>query len=308
MTIAKLRVVFMGSPQFAVSSLNTLNTTVNVVGVVTQPDRPAGRKRQLTPPNIKVAAQQAGIPLIQPERLRSSAAFEQLKDWAPELIVVAAYGQILRRNILDLPQFGCINVHASLLPRWRGAAPIHAAIREGDAQTGISIMKMEAGLDTGPVISQAELPIESDVTTHDLSVQLADLSAALLIKTLPGYLSGDLQPQAQNDTNSTYAPMLKKSDGRLDTDRSARYLARQVRAYQPWPGTFLEWQGGPLKIRAAAAQPGPATPGRRVIYQKQPAIGTADGLLVLSSVQPSGKKPMDGKGFLNGARDWESTP
>ena len=299
------RTVFMGSPEFALPALQALAKNYAVVGVVTQPDRPSGRGRVLTPPAVKILAQKLGLPVIQPRRLREPEAIEQLKSWKPDLIVVAAFGQILRPEVLDLPRLGCINVHASLLPRWRGAAPIQAAILHGDAETGITIMRMEPGVDTGPIFSQRSLTILPEDTANSLSVRLAELGAELLIETLPGYLDGQIVPRLQNEAKATYAPMLKKEDGKLDFNQPAENLARRVRALNPWPGAFTDWQDGILKILHAHAGEGIAvSPGRRLVYQGLPAIGTAQGLLVLDEVQPAGKKPMPGKVFLQGARGW----
>lgn len=298
----------MGSPEFALPTLKKLVEHYSVVGVVTQPDRPAGRGREMKPPPVKILAESMGLPVTQPPRLRTSEALEQLRAWAPDLIVVAAFGQILRQEVLDLPPHGCINVHASLLPRWRGASPINAAILHGDKQTGVTIMRMDASLDTGPILSQRAIPIEPDDTAASLGEKLARLGADLLIETLPPYLKGELQPQPQDDSLATYAPMLKKEDGWLDFRRPVEELVRQVRAYHPWPGAFYDgWSGGHLKVLRARSIPEAALqlkPGERAIYQGLPAVRAADGLLVLEEVQPAGKKGMSGKTFLLGARNW----
>jgi methionyl-tRNA formyltransferase len=298
------RIVFMGSPDFALPTLKALAENYAVVGVVTQPDRPAGRGRTLTPPAVKTLAEQLELPLMQPRRLSQGEAMQQLKDWDPELIVVAAFGQILKPAVLDLPPFGCINVHASLLPRWRGAAPIRAAILHGDQQTGVTIMKMDAGVDTGPILSQRSTPVLPEDTPPTLSERLAQLGAELLLETLPAYLTGELKPQPQDETQATYAPMLKKEDGRLDFSQPAEELSQRVRGLKPWPGAFMLWQGQRLKIQRAHAEKGKADIGQTIIVQGLPAIGTADGLLVLDELQPAGKKPMPGNVFLNGARGW----
>ncbi|MFO3797748.1 MAG: methionyl-tRNA formyltransferase [Anaerolineales bacterium] len=299
------RVVFMGSPQFALPALRVLAGNYAVVGVVTQPDRPAGRGQQVTPPPVKVLAQELGLPVAQPVRLRDPQAMEQLKAWQPDLIVVAAYGQILSPDVLSLPRWGCVNIHASLLPRWRGAAPIQHAILAGDAETGVTIMKMDEGLDSGPILSQRAIPIAPEENAETLSEKLADLGAMLLLETLPAYLSGHLRPRPQPAEGVTLAPRLKKEDGLLDFSLPAVVLERRVRAFFPWPGAWFIWQGAPLKVlRARVVADTRADPGLHLRWQGWPAIGTAQGLLVLEEVQPAGKKPMNGKAFLAGARNW----
>ena len=299
------RTVFMGSPDFALPTLRALAEHYPVVGVVTQPDRPAGRGRTLTPPPVKLLAVELGLPLIQPRRLRQPEAMEQLRTWEPDLIVVTAFGQILRPEVLELPAYGCINVHASLLPRWRGAAPIQAALLHGDRETGVTIMMMDPGVDTGPIMAQRSLRIDPDDTASSLSIRLAQLGADLLIGTLPAYMSGVLHPHHQVESQATYAPMLKKEDGQLDFSRPAALLANQVRAFNPWPGAFIMRQGQPLKVHHAQAVEA-TSPGQGVetVYQDFPAIGAGDGLLALVEVQPAAKKVMPGKVYLLGARDW----
>src|SRR5512138_1253066 len=300
------RVVFMGSPDFAVPVLRALAGRYEVAGVVTQPDRPAGRGRQLTPPSIKLLAEQIGLPVVQPPKLRLPEAMEQLRAWAPELIVVAAFGQILRPDVLNLPKYGCINVHASLLPRWRGAAPIQAAVLAGDEETGVTIMKMDEGVDTGPILTQRALEIGVDETAGSVAERLSQLGAQLLMETLPGYLAGEIQPRPQSGDGATYAPMLKKEDGLIDPSRPAEALARRVRAFNPRPGAFFLWEGATLKVHRAHDEVGDAAPGSRTAYLGRPAIGTSRGLLVFDEVQPQGKKPMPGRAFLAGARNWEA--
>jgi methionyl-tRNA formyltransferase len=297
----------MGSPDFAAPVLRALGGSYPVVGVVTQPDREAGRGRELKPPAVKTLANEMGIPVIQPERVRQSDAMEQLRSWSPDVIVVAAFGQILKPEVLDLPAYGCINVHASLLPRWRGAAPINAAILHGDTETGITIMKMDEGLDTGPLLSQRSVRIQPDETAGSLFEVLSKLGAKTLLETLPGYLVGEIAPQPQPEEGATYAPMLKKGDGALDFTQPAEQLARQVRAFTPWPGTYFEWDGRNLKVHnatAALSRSRGVQAGEQTVFQGRPAVGTSEGLLVLEQVQPAGKKPMTGKAFLAGARNW----
>ncbi|HVF26518.1 MAG TPA: methionyl-tRNA formyltransferase, partial [Anaerolineales bacterium] len=216
------------------------------------------------------------------------------------------FGQILKKDVLDLPRFGCLNVHASLLPRWRGAAPINAAILHGDKETGVTIMQMDVGLDTGPMLSKRSLRLSADDTAGSVTEALSHLGARLLIETLAGYLSGDIMPQPQPGEGATYAPMLKKEEGRLDFIRDVNALERQVRAFNPWPGAFMEYEGGLLKVHKAHVEEGVATAGQRLVYREQPAVIARDGLLILDEVQPAGKKPMSGKSFLAGAREWVS--
>jgi len=296
----------MGSPDFAEPALRALVAVYPVLGVVTQPDRPSGRGMTLSPPPVKVAAQELGIPVIQPEKLRAPEALQQLQAWAPDLIVVAAFGQILRPNVLELPRFGCINIHASLLPRHRGSAPIQAAILAGDTQTGITIMKMDAGVDTGPMLRQRAIPILPQDTGGSLFEKLSALGGELLLETLPGYLSGEITPQPQPETGVTYIGMLKKEDGLLDFTLPAVELERKIRAFSPWPGTYLIWNDAPLKIHAAHVQPGSLPSGQRLVLDGLPAVGTASGLLVFDDLQPAGKKSMPGKAFLSGGRDWKN--
>jgi len=299
-----IKVVFMGSPDFSLPTLRALADVYEVVGVVTQPDRASGRGRELTPPPVKLLAQELKIPVIQPEKLRQPEAMEQLRLWNPDLIVVTAFGQILKKDVLYLPRFGCLNVHASLLPRWRGAAPINAAILHGDEETGITIMKMDVGLDTGPILTQRSIPLTREDTAGSVFEKLSHLGADLLIETLPDYLSGKLEPVPQPEEGMTYAPMLKKEEGQLDFTHSAEELERRARAFNPWPGAFMDFDGTLLKIHRAHVEPEDAKVGQRLVYRDQPAVGAANGLLILDEVQPAGKKPMSGKSFLAGARHW----
>lgn len=299
------RIVFMGSPEFALPTLKALAPNYNVVGVVTQPDRPAGRGKGLKAPAVKALAIDLGLNVIQPQQLKELEAMQQLRRWDPDLIVVAAFGQILRPEVLDLPPYGCLNVHASLLPRWRGAAPVHAAILHGDKRTGVTIMKMDPGLDTGPILSQESIPISPNDTTGSLTPRLAELGAALLIQTIPRYLDGNINPEPQDESLATYAPMIKKREAELDFDQPADSLERRVRAFNPWPGAYTTWGGNILKIhRAHTAQGSDVKPGETNIHEGLPAFGTGNGILVIDELQPAGKKAMPGGVFLHGAKDW----
>jgi len=300
------KIVFMGSPDFSLPSLQALAQSYQVVGLVTQPDRASGRGRGIKMPAVKKLALELGLPVMQPEKLRTPEAMQQLLSWNPDLIVVAAYGQILKKDVLDLPRFGCLNVHASLLPRWRGAAPINAAILHGDEETGVTIMQMDVGLDTGPMLAKRSLRLSAHDTAGSVTEALSHLGADLLIETLSEYLSGNITPQPQPEEGATYAPMLKKDQGRLEFTHDVNELERLVRAFNPWPGAFMDFEGASLKIHKAHVEDEVASRGHRLVYRDQPGIGAAGGLLILDEVQPAGKKSMSGKSFLAGARQWAS--
>ena len=296
------RTVFMGTPDFAVPSLQALldDPAYDVVGVVTQPDREAGRGRKLQASPVKETALAAGTPIMQPDKLREPAAFAALAGFEPDLIVVAAYGQILRPNVLALPRYGCINVHASLLPRWRGASPIAAALVAGDETSGCTIMRMGEGMDTGPILAQSSLPIGPDDTTGALSERLARQGAELLLATLPGYLAGEVTPRPQPQNGVTVCRPLRKDQARIDWTQPAAQIERMVRAYDPWPGAFTTWRGEPLKIGRAKVAAGTAAPGCVVRWQGGVSVGTGNGLLVVEALQLAGKKMMGVREFLAG--------
>lgn len=234
---------------------------------------------------------------------------DQLRSWQPEVIVVTAYGEILRPDVLNLPGYGCLNLHASLLPRHRGASPIAAAILAGDTDTGITLMRMDPGMDTGPILGQRRVPIDPSDTADSLGRKLASLAAETLTQLLPVYLRGEIVPQPQADGLATYAPRLRKEDGKLDFHQPAITLARKVRAFQPWPGAFVIWKQQPLRILEVEVEAGGEAdaPGLTVESSHFPALQTADGRLVFCKVQPAGKRPMAGDEFLRGARDFPGT-
>lgn len=296
--------IFMGSSDFSVNILELLVKHCSVVGVVTQPDKPAGRGKQLTPPPVKLAAQRLNLPFFQPEKLKAPESMEQLAAWEPDLIVVAAYGKILRRNVLDLPRYGCINVHASFLPRWRGAAPIQTAILHGDESTGVTIMKMDAGVDTGQILSRQKVMIAPDDDSVTLSSKLAQVGGPLLTHALEAYLEGSLLPVNQEEEGATYAPMIQKEDGWLDFTQPAVVLERKVRAFIEWPGAFMQFEDQVLKIRKARVIPGYGDPGTREVIEHYPCVNTSDGKLMLLEVKPAGRNWMSGADFLRGARNW----
>lgn len=306
------RIIFMGTPEFAVPILRGLHDASaaqnwQIVAVVTQPDRPAGRGNRLTMSAVKEAALALQLPILQFERLRKRPeAVEELRNLLPDLIVVAAYGLILPKAVLELPTFGCINVHASLLPAYRGASPITAAILDGRSETGNSIMLMDEGMDTGPVLAQSATPILPTDTTTTLSTRLAEQGAALLVETLPHWLAGEMPPVAQAELpgEPTVVRMIRKEAGRIDWRLPATTIERMTRAYSPWPSAYSNWRGQPFKIVQARVISGSAEAGQVVETPGGAAVGTGDGLLLLQQVQPAGKRVMDMQSLLHGAPDF----
>jgi methionyl-tRNA formyltransferase len=297
------RIVFMGTPHFAVPSLEALVKQHEVVGVVTQPDRRAGRGRKTVAAPVKEAALQQGLPVFQPASLKTDESFLKLASWQPEVIAVFAFGQLLPSTILDLPPHGCLNIHPSLLPRHRGASPIAAAILAGDPVTGVTIMRLDEGLDTGPILAQEECHIIPHETTSSLTAKLAEQGARLLVETIPRWLGGEIQAQPQDEALATYCDHLRKTDGLLDWNQPAQYLDRQIRAYDPWPGTFTTWEGRRLKVlkaRPLIDWRGEETPGQVVELFNGFGVATGSGLLELLEVQLAGKKPMAGPLFARG--------
>lgn len=306
-----MRVIFMGTPEFAVPSLQTLleYDGVEVVAVVTQPDRPVGRKRVLTPTPVKAEAEKHGIPVLQPERLRSPESVEALSALQPELIVTAAYGQILPKSVLDLPRLGCINIHASLLPKYRGGAPIHYAVMNGDPVTGVTIMYMAEGLDTGDMISRIEVPIGDQDTTGTMFEKLSMAGAKLLKETLPDLLSGRVRAVPQNDEEAVYSPNISREQERIDWTKPALQIWNLVRALHPRPGAFTLWNGDVLKIwtcakpDAAESVPGSTLPGTVLeAGERGIAVATGQGVLRITELQPAGKKAMDAAAFARGGQ------
>jgi methionyl-tRNA formyltransferase len=300
------RIVFMGTPEFAVGSLAALldlGNALEVVAVVTQPDKPKGRGQALAFPPVKALALERGVPVLQPAKLRTPPFSETLRALAPDLCVVTAYGKILPPDLLAVPRLGCLNVHASLLPRFRGAAPIQWAIAHGDAETGVCLMVMDEGLDTGPVLACRRQPIAADETSAGLHQKLAALGGQLLREELPRYLRGELRAVPQPAEGAVYAPMIEKDDGRLDFTRPARELERRVRAFTPWPGAFTQLEGARLKVHRAAVGEGRGEPG--TLLAAGPAgleVACAEGSLRLLEVQPEGKRAMSAADFLSGRK------
>ncbi|HIP97224.1 MAG TPA: methionyl-tRNA formyltransferase [Anaerolineae bacterium] len=303
------RIVFMGTPPFAVPTLEALVTqgSYELVCVVTQPDRPAGRGRRLAAPAVKEAALAHGLPVWQPRTLRDPEAVGKLHALSPTVIVVAAFGQILSPDVLAIPPWGCLNVHASLLPRWRGAAPIPAAILAGDEETGVTIMLLDEGMDTGPILTQASLPIHPEDTTGSLTERLATLGADLLIATLPRWLAGEIQPRPQDHSQATICRPLRKEEGWLNWSRPAIELERRVRAYSPWPGAYTTWRGQRLKVLRAASLMdwhGPQPPGQVIALPEGTAVATGKGALLLLEVQLAGRRATAIADFLRGRKEF----
>ena len=295
------KIIFMGTPSFATLTLKKLIDEHTVMGIVTQPDRRAGRKQPLQLSAVKQMGLDHKIPMYQPETLRSPIAIDALTDMGiPDIYVVAAFGQILPPEVLAIPVYGSLNVHASLLPRWRGAAPIQAAIQAGDTETGITIMKMDAGLDTGPILTQQAIPIAPNDTGQTLHDRLAVLGAELMSRTLPQYITGEIDLRVQDSTLATLAPQINKADGHINWDHKATSIERQVRAFDPWPGTFTYWQDKRLKILQASVTDGYAPKGHVVSTSAGVAVGTEQGLLYVWKLQLQGGNPLTIDEFIHG--------
>ncbi|MDZ7867802.1 MAG: methionyl-tRNA formyltransferase [Rheinheimera sp.] len=306
-----LRIIFAGTPDFAARHLQALlDSEHQVIAVYTQPDRPAGRGQQLQASPVKQLAVAHNIPVFQPKSLKKAPAQQQLAALDADLMVVVAYGLILPQLVLDTPKRGCINVHGSLLPRWRGAAPIQRALWAGDLETGVTIMQMDAGLDTGAMLSIASLPIEATDTSATLYDKLAVIGPQALIEALQDLPALQAKAQPQPESVANYAEKLSKEEAQLDFNKSAAALEREIRAFNPWPVSYLQLPpqqqaSQQLKIWQARIEAGTAQPGQVVrVDKKGIAIGTSDGLLVIEQLQPPGKKSMAVVDFLNGRADW----
>ena len=303
------RIIFMGTPAFSLPSLRLLHQEAaanhwEIVAVCTQPDRRAGRGKKAVISPVKAYALEEDIPVLQPNSFRKQPEMiDALREQAPDLYAVAAYGIILPKKVLDIPMYGSINVHASILPAYRGASPITAALLDGLAETGVSIMLQDVGMDTGPVLSQSRLEIRPADTTETLSMRLAEEGARTLLETAPGWLSGDIAPIAQDQLpgEPTLCRLIKKQDGEIDWGQPATRIERMTRAYAPWPGAYTSWNDAVFKIIEADVVDGTAQPGCIVQIDGAPAVGTGAGLLRLKMVQPAGKRAMVSKSFVNGA-------
>ena len=294
-----MKVLFYGTPEFALPAFHAVRNAHEIVTVVTQPDRPAHRGQKLTPPAVKVAAEAAGLPVLQPPRLRDPGWPERLRALGAEVAVVVAFGQILPQAVLDAPARGSINIHGSLLPKYRGAAPIQWAIIRGETVTGITTFQMDAGMDTGAMLLQAETPIGPEETAGELSARLAPLGARVILDTLARLDTLRATPQPEG---ATLAPRLKKSDGALDWSRPARDLVNLVRGCNPWPGATTSTPAGPLAVWRARAVDGAGAPGTLVAHERTLAIATGDGALLPLEVQPESRRAVAWDEYLRGAR------
>jgi methionyl-tRNA formyltransferase len=305
--MSSLRIAFAGTPQFALPALRVLLASAHrVVGVLTQPDRPAGRGRELRASPVKLLAMQRELPLDQPATLKTPEGRAALASWTPDLLVVVAYGLILPPVVLALPRLGCVNIHGSLLPRWRGAAPIQRAILAGDAETGVTIMQLDAGLDTGPILLERRRPIHSHDSAGDLHDALSELGAAALAEAVDGLAAGTLKARPQPADGATYAPKIEKSEARIDWSASAIALDRQVRAFNPWPVAETSFAGESLKVLRARVAEQPASdaaPGTVLgIADDGLRVACGDGVLAVRELQRAGKRPVSARDFANAVR------
>jgi methionyl-tRNA formyltransferase len=306
-----LRVVFMGTPEFAVPAMNALlNGDYDIAAAYTQPDREAGRGRKLAVSPVKELALAHSIKVIQPESLKDDSAVEYMTGLAPDVIVVAAYGRLIPQRILSLPRYGCVNIHPSLLPKYRGPSPVATAILEGDTVTGVSIMLLDAGMDSGPLLRQQETAISDTDTTGSLTMKLAELGAKLLSETLPEWIEEKIMPEPQDESRATVTRIMTKLDGEIDWNLSAPQIWRQVRAFHPWPGTYTRWQGKQLKVNEVLPFPQEkqGQPGRVIALRGSSGtpvgVECGDGILGLLKVQLEGKREITAEEFLRGQRNF----
>jgi methionyl-tRNA formyltransferase len=304
MSLADARVVFFGSGEIAIPAFRRLIADgPRPLALVTQPDKPAGRHRDLTPPPIKRVALDAGIPVLQPESVRDEASLIELRALAPDVVVVMAYGQILPKALISIPKIACINLHASLLPRHRGASCLQAAIDEGDVETGITVMHVVPKLDAGDIIHALATPIGAEETGGSLHDRMAEVAAEALAQALPGILDGSATRIPQDGERATYAPKLDREHGRIDWTWDAERLARRIRAYEPWPGTWTNFDGKRVKIFPAMAGKGSAgEPGTLTVVEGEVRVASGDGFLVLGEVQPDGSRRMSARDWVKGLR------
>ena len=302
--MAPLRIVFMGTPAFACSTLQALlDRGDEILAVVTQPDRPKGRGQQLAPPPVKEMAESVGLPVLQPVKVRAPEFIDTMRELAPDLIVVIAFGQILPKALLEVPRLGCINIHASLLPRWRGAAPINWCIINGETETGITTMLMDVGLDTGDMLVKRSIAIDPDEDASSLHDRLAALGADTLTETLDLLVKGELVPEAQDNDLTCYAPMLKKEDGAIDWTKDALAIKNLVRGVTPWPGAYTIWEGKTLKVCRVSVAPGTGRPGEVLRADRLGLeIACGSGSLLIDELQLEGRKRLPASEFMAGCK------
>ncbi|KAA1042743.1 methionyl-tRNA formyltransferase [Macrococcus equipercicus] len=295
------KIIFMGTPDFSSPILERLAHDYNVTAVVTQPDKPVGRKKIMTPPPVKVTAQQLGIPVYQPVKLSGSEELDAIIALQPDLIVTAAYGQLLPERLLNAPALGCINVHASLLPKYRGGAPIHYSVINGEQETGVSIMYMVKQLDAGDVITQRALPIELNDTVGTVHDKLSQLGVELLLETLPSIINGTNTRTPQDESQVTFASNISRADEYVDFNRPSRAVHNQIRGLSPWPVGYANFDGRPMKLWQAELTDGSGAPGTIISTDKEGiTVATADGAVLLKEIQPAGKKRMTAASFAAG--------
>lgn len=301
-----MRSIFFGSPEFAVPCLDALTSISDVAAVVSQPDKPAGRGMSMRAPAVKVRALELGLEVWQPTKVRTAEFAARLRALDADVGVVVAYGRILPQAVLDAPRLGCVNVHASLLPRWRGAAPIQWSIVHGDAETGVTLMQMDQGMDTGPMLAKESIPIERLDDAASLSARLSELGAEVLRRELPRYVAGELDPMPQDESLATIAPLLEKQDGRIDWTRPATAVHDQVRGMHPWPGAYTMLDGRRIKVHRAVPStldPEGAEPGRVTALDPEGIlVACGQGTLEIQELQESGRKRVDARAFITGRR------
>ena len=301
-----MRTVFFGSPEFAVPCLDALHEISDIAAVISQPDKPAGRGLAVRMPAVKARALELGLPVWQPTKVRTGDLAEKLRALDADVGVVVAYGRILPKAVLDAPRLGCVNVHASLLPRWRGAAPVQWAIVHGDAETGVTLMQVDEGMDTGPMLAAASTPIDRNEDAAALGARLSMMGADLLRAELPRYVNGDLTPRPQDDGSATMAPLLQKSDGRIDWDQPARAVHDHIRGMNPWPGAYTHLGDRRIKVHRAVAStldPENAPPGTVTALDEEGIlVACAEGTLEIQELQESGRTRVDARSFISGRR------
>jgi len=305
------KTLFFGTPEFAVPVLETLTQLpyLDIMAVITQPDKPVGKKQIITPPPVKIAAKKNNLTVLQPKKIKTKEIEEQIRKYSPELVIVVAYGKIIPENLLTMPKFGWLNVHASLLPKYRGASPIQGAILNGEKETGVTLMQIDAGLDSGPIIAQKNCTIETNETSQTLHDKLSQLGSELIQETLLDYLEGELKPKSQDNSQATETKIIKKEDGRIDWSRPAEYIDRQIRAYTPWPGAFCFWDDKRLKIIKAIVSDNNAdlSPGQITKTGHTVIVRCGQGNLELKIIQLEGKKALPIADFLKGQPEFGQT-